>query len=120
MPVLPRGTLRIAYGWTDRASTACWRGATRNASSVFPGRGKLTDVAAGYLVLTEAGGEVTDVAGLPIDFSEIGAPQQGGSPGGGRRRAKLPDSVRGIVGSCGGALHRALLDAHAEIRGRTP
>ena len=78
------------------------------------------DVAAGYLVLTEAGGEVTDVAGLPIDFSEIGAPQQGGSPGGGRRRGKLPDSVQGIVGSCGGALHRALLDAHAEIRGRTP
>ena len=77
------------------------------------------DVAAGYLVLTEAGGEVTDVAGLPIDFSEIGAPQ-GVFPGGGRRRAKLPDSVRGIVGSCGGALHRALLDAHAEIRGRAP
>jgi hypothetical protein len=77
------------------------------------------DVAAGYLVLTEAGGEVTDVAGLPIDFSEIGAPQ-GFFPGGGRRRAKLPDSVRGIVGSCGGALHRALLDAHAEIRGRAP
>ena len=76
------------------------------------------DVAAGYLVLTEAGGEVTDVSGLPIDFSEIGTPQ--GGPGGGRRRAKLPDSVRGIVGSCGGALHRALLDAHAEIQGRAP
>ena len=73
------------------------------------------DVAAGYLVLTEAGGEVTDVAGLPIDFTGIGSR----GPGGGRR-AKLPDGVRGIVGSCGGAFHRALLDAYAEVRGRTP
>lgn len=61
------------------------------------------DVAAGYLVLEEAGGTMTDVHGSPIDFSEIGV----------GRRAKLPDRVRGILGSCGGVFHEALVDAYS-------
>lgn len=63
------------------------------------------DVAAGYLILKEAGGTMTDVHGQPIDFSEIGID----------RRAKLPDHVMGILGSCGGVFHEALVDAHAKV-----
>lgn len=64
------------------------------------------DVAAGYLVLEEAGGKMTDVLGREIDFSGIGGPD---------RRAKLPDHVKGILGSCGGVFHQALVDAYAEL-----
>ncbi|KAL7536784.1 hypothetical protein ACHAXR_007391 [Thalassiosira sp. AJA248-18] len=63
------------------------------------------DVAAGYLILKEAGGTMTDVHGKPIDFSEIGVD----------RRAKLPDHVKGIFGSSGGVFHEALVDAHARV-----
>jgi HAL2 family 3'(2'),5'-bisphosphate nucleotidase len=63
------------------------------------------DVAAGYLVLKEAGGQMTDVHGRSIDFSEIGV----------ERRAKLPDHVKGILGSCGGIFHEALVDAHRQV-----
>jgi 3'(2'), 5'-bisphosphate nucleotidase len=92
----------------------------RGDSQIFvrlPKRGYVDwawDVAPGYLVLTEAGGCVTDVDGRSIDLSGIG--HHDGSVG--RyveegRRAKLPDHVRGILGSCGGVFHRALLDAYA-------
>jgi len=64
------------------------------------------DVAAGYLVLKEAGGEMTDVLGQPIDFSEIGGKE---------RRAKLPDHVRGIFGSCGGVFHKALVESYSKV-----
>lgn len=63
------------------------------------------DVAAGYLVLKEAGGQLTDLHGESIDFSEIGV----------GRRSKLPDSVKGILGSCGGVFHRALVDAYEQV-----
>lgn len=63
------------------------------------------DVAAGYLILKEAGGTMTDVHGRPIDFSEIGI----------ERRAKLPDHVEGIFGSCGGIFHEALVNAYANV-----
>lgn len=63
------------------------------------------DVAAGYLVLKEAGGTMTDVHGTPIDFSEIGVD----------RRAKLPDHVKGILGSSGGVFHEALVNAYANV-----
>mmetsp|Transcript_18598 Transcript_18598/g.34453 ORF Transcript_18598/g.34453 Transcript_18598/m.34453 type:complete len:304 (-) Transcript_18598:6244-7155(-) len=66
------------------------------------------DVAPGYLILKEAGGTMTDVRGRPIDFSEIG--------GEGRRVAKLPDYVEGILGSCGGVFHDALVEAHAKVK----
>ncbi|KAL7472807.1 hypothetical protein ACHAXS_013205 [Conticribra weissflogii] len=66
------------------------------------------DVAAGYVVLTEAGGRMTDVFGEEIDFSEIGV----------EGKAKLPESVRGIFGSCGGVVfHDALVDAYSEVEG---
>ncbi|KAL9179629.1 hypothetical protein ACHAXT_008919 [Thalassiosira profunda] len=62
------------------------------------------DVAAGYLILKEAGGTMTDVRGKEIDFSQIGV----------ERSAKLPDDVKGILGSAGGVFHDALLDAYAQ------
>jgi len=31
------------------------------------------------------------------------------------RRAKLPDHVKGILGSCGGVFHEALVDDHAKM-----
>ena len=64
------------------------------------------DVSAGYLVLKEAGGEMTDATGQPIDFSHIGGKE---------RRAKLPNHVRGIFGSCGGAFHKALVDSYSNV-----
>mmetsp|Transcript_19436 Transcript_19436/g.35168 ORF Transcript_19436/g.35168 Transcript_19436/m.35168 type:complete len:542 (-) Transcript_19436:187-1812(-) len=64
------------------------------------------DVAPGYLILKEAGGTMTDVHGRPIDFSEIGGLE---------RRAKLPDYVKGILGSCGGVFHEALVEAHSKV-----
>jgi 3'(2'), 5'-bisphosphate nucleotidase len=77
------------------------------------------DVAPGYLVLTEAGGCVTDVNGRSIDLSGIG--HRDGLvvwDEEDERRAKLPDHVSGIVGSCGGMFHRALLDAYAMVEQR--
>lgn len=67
------------------------------------------DVAAGHLILTEAGGLMTDVSGNHIDFSGIGYD----------RMAKLPTSVEGLLGSCGGAFHEALVDAYASIEKST-
>ena len=54
------------------------------------------DHAAGYVVLTEAGGRMTDQGGKEIDFS-LGA--------------KMSDSVSGVFGSNGGKFHAALVDA---------
>lgn len=64
------------------------------------------DVAPGCLILEEAGGTMTDVYGQPIDFSQIG---------GAERRTKLPDHIKGIVGSCGGLFHEALIEANAKV-----
>lgn len=64
------------------------------------------DVAPGYLILKESGGTMTDLDGKPIDFSNIGVD----------RHAKLPDHVRGILGSCGGSIHDALVKAHAQVQ----
>lgn len=61
------------------------------------------DVAAGYLILKEAGGLMTDVNGSHIDFSKIGVD----------RMAKLPEDVKGLLGSCGGVFHDALVSAYA-------
>jgi 3'(2'), 5'-bisphosphate nucleotidase len=63
------------------------------------------DVAAGFLVLKEAGGHLSDLHGQQIDFSEIGV----------GRRVKLPDNVKGILGSCGGLFHQALVDAYMKV-----
>ena len=60
------------------------------------------DHAAGYVVATEAGGTVTDTAGRPIDFS-LGA--------------KLSPTVKGVLMSCGGAWHQALVKAYAAVDG---
>ena len=65
------------------------------------------DVAAGYLVLKEAGGEMSDVYGTPVDFSEIGK----------ERRAKLPNHIKGIFGSNGGMFHDELVRAYDEVEG---
>lgn len=50
-------------------------------------------------MITEAGGEITDVYGNPLDFS-LGA--------------KLPASHRGVIGSNGGKFHRKLLEAYRQ------
>lgn len=54
------------------------------------------DHAAGSVVLTEAGGKMTDLEGRDIDFS-LGA--------------KMSDTVDGVLGSNGGKFHTALVDA---------
>jgi 3'-phosphoadenosine 5'-phosphosulfate (PAPS) 3'-phosphatase len=89
------------------------------------------DVAAGYVVLTEAGGSVTDVTGKDIEFTNIGnnhTPRQEEQQENitddeeeqrwERTIAKLPDHLRGIVGSSGGVYHQALLDAYARVQAK--
>ena len=85
------------------------------------------DVAAGYVVLTEAGGCVTDVNGKDIDFTNIGNNYGRGEQDNvdveeeeqrKRTAAKLPDHLRGIVGSSGGVYHQALLDAYARVQAK--
>ena len=65
------------------------------------------DVAAGFLVVKEAGGEVTNMLNQPIDFSDIGGEE---------RTAKLPQHVKGIFGSCGGVFHKALVESYSRVR----
>jgi len=85
------------------------------------------DVVAGYVVLTEAGGCVTDVNGKDIDFTNIGNNYGRGEQDNvdeeeeeqwKRTAAKLPDHLRGIVGSSGGVYHQALLDAYARVQAK--
>jgi len=57
------------------------------------------DQAAGYVVLTEAGGQMTDTDGDAIDFS-LGA--------------QLSPKVKGVLGSNGGDFHEALLQAFGQ------
>lgn len=57
------------------------------------------DHAAGYAVITEAGGTLTDIDGNDVDFS-LGA--------------KLSKNVRGIAMSSGGVFHERLLEAFKE------
>jgi HAL2 family 3'(2'),5'-bisphosphate nucleotidase len=58
------------------------------------------DHAAGNVVIEEAGGNMTDTEGRPLDFS-LGA--------------KLSPGVRGILMSNGGVFHVALVDAFAQV-----
>jgi len=58
------------------------------------------DHAAGYVVVTEAGGTMTDTAGQPLDFS-LGA--------------QLSPSVKGVLMSCGGKWHKALVEAYVAV-----
>lgn len=60
------------------------------------------DHAAGYVVATEAGGAMTDTAGRPIDFG-LGA--------------QLSPTVKGVLMSCGGDWHKALVEAYAAVDG---
>jgi hypothetical protein len=59
------------------------------------------DVAPGIVVLEEAGGRVTDTDGNPIDFRSLAADG-----------AKLPTSVRGVLGASDKQVHAALVDAY--------
>ena len=63
---------------------------------------RIWDHAAGCVVATEAGGAVTDAAGEPIDFG-LGA--------------RLSPKVQGVLMSCGGKWHEALVDAYAAVNG---
>lgn len=57
------------------------------------------DIAAGNVVLTEAGGVMSDTEGEPIDFS-LGA--------------KMSGKVKGVFGSNGGQFHESLVSAFHE------
>ena len=61
------------------------------------------DVAAGYLILKEAGGVMNVNNGSHIDFSKIGV----------HRMAKLPEHVEGLLSRCCGVFHDALGSAYA-------
>ena len=61
------------------------------------------DHAAGNVVIEEAGGEMTDTLGRPIDFS-LGA--------------NLSPDVRGVLMSNGGIFHKALVAAFAVQEGK--
>jgi 3'(2'), 5'-bisphosphate nucleotidase len=58
------------------------------------------DHAAGHVVVTEAGGSMTDTAGRALDFS-LGA--------------KLAPHVRGVLMSSGGIWHEALVEAYTAV-----
>lgn len=60
------------------------------------------DHAAGKVVVEEAGGKMTDVDGRELDFS-LGA--------------HLSSSVKGVLMSCGGETHQALVKAYAVVNG---
>ena len=57
------------------------------------------DHAAGHVVITEAGGKMTDTNGDEVDFS-LGA--------------KMSDKVKGVLASNGGIFHDALVAAFQE------
>lgn len=59
-------------------------------------RENIWDVAAGALLVEEAGGRVSDLEGMPLDFS---------------RGAQLGENVRGVVATNGGAFHDDVLQA---------
>ena len=59
---------------------------------------KIWDHAAGAIIITEAGGMVTDLHGKPLDFSK------------GRKLS----SNKGIIASSGGELHQELVQAYAQ------
>jgi len=59
-------------------------------------RENIWDVAAGALLVEEAGGRVSDLDGMPLDFS---------------RGAQLGENVRGVVATNGGAFHDDVLQA---------
>ena len=59
---------------------------------------KIWDHAAGAIIITEAGGMLTDLYGKPLDFS----------------KGRTLSSNKGIIASCGGALHQELVAAYSQ------
>lgn len=59
---------------------------------------KIWDHAAGAIIITEAGGMLTDLYGKPLDFS----------------KGRTLSSNKGIIASCGGALHQELVAAYLQ------
>ena len=60
---------------------------------------KVWDHAAGCIVITEAGGQVTDIYGKELDFS----------------CGRFLERNRGVLASCGGSVHQKLLSTIAEL-----
>ena len=59
---------------------------------------KIWDHAAGAIIITEAGGMLTDLYGKSLDFS----------------KGRTLSSNKGIIASCGGALHQELIAAYSQ------
>ena len=59
---------------------------------------KIWDHAAGAIIITEAGGMLTDLYGKPLDFS----------------KGRTLSSNKGIIASSGGAFHQELVEAYAQ------
>ena len=59
---------------------------------------KIWDHAAGSIIITEAGGMLTDLLGAPLDFS----------------RGRTLSSNKGIIASSGGAFHKELVQAYSQ------
>jgi 3'(2'), 5'-bisphosphate nucleotidase len=82
------------YGVVARGQAEAYLRMPRNTTYVE----NIWDHAAGALVVTEAGGTVTDISGRKLDFS---------------RGAKLAQN-RGVVATCG-AVHAAVIEAIATL-----
>ena len=59
---------------------------------------KIWDHAAGAIIITEAGGMLTDLHGKPLDFS----------------KGRTLSSNKGIIASCGGSIHQELVAAYSQ------
>lgn len=59
---------------------------------------KIWDHAAGAIIITEAGGALTDLHGEPLDFS----------------RGRTLSSNSGIIASSGGTFHQKLVQAYSQ------
>mmetsp|Transcript_8148 Transcript_8148/g.10457 ORF Transcript_8148/g.10457 Transcript_8148/m.10457 type:complete len:461 (-) Transcript_8148:1745-3127(-) len=88
---------QVKYGVIARGGAEVFLRFTKDGYNEF-----IWDHAAGGVVIIEAGGQVSDLNGNELDYSQ-------------RIGDKLPSSVEGIIATNGGVFHESILDAHREI-----